>query len=290
MGRSATAPISPPGRRRKAELHVISWNINSIRVRLHNLARLVHETEPDVICLQETKVADPRFPRAAVAELGYPHLLVRGEKGYNGVAILSRLPLEPLDPVNWCGRDDARHLAARLRPGSGAKIEIHNFYVPAGGDAPDPAVNDKFAHKLAFLDEMADWFARRNRSGNRVLLAGDLNVAPLQTDVWSHKQLLKVVSHTPVEVARLAHLMEVHDWVDAARRFTPSPERLYSWWSYRARDWSKSDRGRRLDHIWVTPALVPALESADILRPVRGWPRASDHAPVRLSLRPDLSR
>ena len=140
-------------------------------------------------------------------------------------------------------------------------VEINNFYVPAGGDVPDPLTNDKFAHKLDFLGEMTNWFAARKAPDNKLVLVGDLNVAPLENDVWSHKALLKVVSHTPVEVEAMTALMAAGDWIDAMRRFVPPEEHLYSWWSYRARDWDDADKGRRLDHVWVTPALDDALES-----------------------------
>jgi exodeoxyribonuclease-3 len=118
------------------------------------------------------------------------------------------------------------------------------------------------------------------------LLFGDLNVAPLETDVWSHKQLLKVVSHTPVEVEALARLAASRGWVDAVRHFVPPEQRLYTWWSYRARDWQAADRGRRLDHIWVSPRLAPALAGAEVLRAARGWPTPSDHVPVIVDLDP----
>jgi exodeoxyribonuclease-3 len=113
-----------------------------------------------------------------------------------------------------------------------------------------------------------------------MIVVGDLNIAPLETDVWSHKQLLRVVSHTPVEVAKLGLLQNSARFVDAVRRFVPKEQRLYSWWSYRARDWSLSDRGRRLDHIWVTGPLQASLGHAQVHRAVRGWEKASDHVPV----------
>ena len=116
------------------------------------------------------------------------------------------------------------------------------------------------------------------------MLVGDLNVAPLETDVWNHKQLLKVVSHTPIEVAALDALQASHRWVDAVRHFVPPSERLYTWWSYRALDWSASDRGRRLDHIWVTPDLSPRLRGIEVMRAARGWPQPSDHVPVTVDL------
>ena len=198
-------------------LRIATWNINSVRLRLENLRRLIAAAAPDIICLQETKVEDKDFPRAAVAEMGYPHLQIRGMKSYNGVAILSRNPFAEAGTRDWCGRQDSRHAFVGL-PGG---IEIHNFYVPAGGNIPDPEQNDKFAHKLSFLDDMAGWFEARRKEPNRFILTGDLNIAPLETDVWSHKQLLNVVSHTPVEVASLGRLGASHDWVDAVRHFHP---------------------------------------------------------------------
>jgi exodeoxyribonuclease-3 len=257
-------------------MRLITWNINSLRLRMPLLGRLAAEFRPDVICLQETRVPDNLFPRDQIEALGYPHTVFRGMKGYNGVATISRLPLRNVQSLDWCSREDCRHVCATL-PGG---IELHNFYVPAGGDVPDPAINEKFGHKLRFLDEMAAWFGSNRRPEQAIILAGDLNVAPLETDVWSHRQLLKVVSHTPIEVDKLNSIRSTLDWVDGVRHFVPATERLYSWWSYRARDWAKSDRGRRLDHIWTTPALKARLASGSILREARGWERASDHVPV----------
>ena len=263
-----------------AELRITTWNVNSLRLRLDGIAALVEAHDPHVICLQETKVVDESFPHSALAALGYDHSVINGYKGYNGVAIVSRLPLADGGGREWCDRADGRHAVATLPSG----IEINNFYVPAGGDVPDPLANDKFAHKLDFLAEMTNWFAARKAPLNRLVMTGDLNVAPLEADVWSHKALLKVVSHTPVEVAVLERLRAAHDWIDAVRRFIPPEERLYSWWSYRARDWEASDRGRRLDHVWVTPALADSLTGAEVLRDARGWSAPSDHVPVTVTL------
>ena len=258
------------------KLRIATWNVNSVRLRLDGIRRLVESHEPDVLCLQETKVVDQEFPHKPLQKMGFKHISVRGQKGYNGVAILSRQPLEDITPMDWCGRQDCRHLYARL-PGG---IELHNFYVPAGGDTPDPAQNDKFAHKLQFLAETDRWFRRRRGAADRAILVGDLNVAPHPNDVWSHRQLLGVVSHTPVEVAALARLAGSRHWVDAVRHFIPDSIKLYSWWSYRSPNWQRSDRGRRLDHVWVTPSLVAALDDAEVIKPARDWPKPSDHAPV----------
>lgn len=261
-------------------LKIATWNINSVRLRIELVARLTAEARPDVLCLQETKAEESVFPFDALKAMGWRHIHVAGMKGYNGVAILSKRPFTAREAPDWCGQADARHVVAHFRDG----VELHNFYVPAGGDVPDPKANPKFAHKLRFLDEVTNWFTARQQAGNRFILVGDLNIAPLESDVWSHKQLLKVVSHTPVEVERLARLQASHDWVDAVRRFWPEDQKLYSWWSYRARDWAAVDKGRRLDHIWVTPDLAPRLNGAEILREARGWTQPSDHAPVIVTL------
>ena len=257
-------------------LKVATWNINSVRLRKQLVAAFLAAETPDILCLQETKTPVEKFPFESFAALGYIHALARGNKGYNGVAILSRLPFEEVDHVDFCGRGDARHLAVRLKDG----VMLHNFYVPAGGDEPDPAVNPKFAHKLAFLDEMAAWSTGRD---GPAILVGDLNIAPLEEDVWSHRQLLNVVSHTPVEVERLLRVQGEGSWADVTRRHIPAPEKLYSWWSYRARDWAASDRGRRLDHVWTRGGIPDVPGSSRVLRNWRGAEQPSDHVPVLAS-------
>ena len=256
-------------------MRLVTWNINSVRLRAPLVHRLAREVAPDILCLQETKVVDELFPHDALAEL-YPYRHVRGMKAYNGVAILSRIPFKATGGRDWCGRSDARHVSVTFAGG----VELHDFYVPSGGDEPDPGINDKFAHKLQFLDEMAAWWRERSRSRAKRILVGDFNIAPLEHDVWSHKQLLNVVSHTQVEVDRLEQVRASHGWVDAVRHFAPDTEKLYTWWSYRARDWRASNRGRRLDHVWVTPSLAQKLQAATVFADARDWPKASDHAPV----------
>jgi exodeoxyribonuclease III len=262
-------------------VRITSWNINSIRLRLDLLARVAETLRPDLLCLQETKVRDDLFPFEEVRALGFPHIEIHGQAGYHGVAVLSKLPLEHPVTRAWCGIDHSRHLEVRV-----AGLRLHNIYLPSGGDVPDRDANPKFAHKLDFLDELAAWMAEACDPDERAVVVGDLNIAPLETDVWSHRQMLKVVSHTPVEVEALSRLQQSCRWVDAVRAVIPPEQKLFSWWSYRARDWSASDRGRRLDHVWLSPALAPALRDASVLREARGWPQPSDHVPVTADLEP----
>jgi exodeoxyribonuclease-3 len=259
-------------------MRITSFNINSVRIRLHLIEQLIKETNPDVLCLQEIKVETSLLPYDAIRALGFEHIEVHGQKGYHGVAILSKVPLERVSAMTLAVRPESRHLAVRLPGGE----ELHN-YVPAGGDIPDPVANDKFQHKLDYYDDMTAWSAGL-KAKQPVIMLGDMNVAPLEHDVWSHKQLLKIVSHTPVEVEKMTALQKSAGWIDCARLTTPPDEKLYSWWSYRARDWDESDRGRRLDHIWVTPALQDRIKDTQILRAARGWEKPSDHVPVTLEL------
>jgi exodeoxyribonuclease-3 len=259
------------------KLRIATWNINSVRHRLNLVTRFLRTENPDVLCLQETKEVNELFPADAIRKLGYVHQAINGQKAYHGVAVLSRLPFKKTGAQEFCGISDARHMGVTFENG----VELHNFYVPAGGDIPDPKVNPKFAHKLKFLEEMSTLFGgRADKTSAPVVLVGDLNVAPFEHDVWSHKQLLDVVSHTPVETKLMGEAKAAFDWVDVTREFIPQDQKIYSWWSYRAQDWEASDRGRRLDHIWVSQGLKGALKSQTIVKKMRGWQKASDHVPV----------
>ncbi|MCH8859504.1 MAG: endonuclease/exonuclease/phosphatase family protein, partial [Proteobacteria bacterium] len=212
-------------------MRLMTWNINSIRLRIDLVARLTEQFRPDILCLQETKVIDDLFPRAALADMGYRHQAIRGMKGYNGVAILSRRPFAATGSLDWCRREDCRHVSATLKNG----IEIHNFYVPSGGDIADAGTNKKFAHKLEFLRQVAAWCragkGKGESEGARRILVGDLNIAPLDNDVWSHRQMRNVVSHTEIEISHLERLRKAGSWIDAVRHFYGDDEKLYSWWS-----------------------------------------------------------
>jgi exodeoxyribonuclease-3 len=264
-------------------LRIASWNINSVRLRMDQVARFAREAGPDVICLQEIKCEAAAFPTEAFAEAGYPHVKISGQKGWHGVALASKLPLEDAPPLAVCREGHARCVSARV-----AGIEVHNLYAPAGGDEPDRLVNPKFDHKLDFYARLTADMARRRPDAPLILL-GDLNVAPGEHDVWSHRQMSRIVSHTPIELEAMAVLAASLGFVDLVRAAIPEPEKLFSWWSYRATDFRLSNRGLRLDHIWATPglarvALPDGRAQARVHDHVRAWDRPSDHAPVTADL------
>ncbi len=264
-------------------MRLLTWNINSVRLRIDLLSQVIAKTKPDVFCLQETKTPDEFFPVEALVEKGFTHYHFAGMKGYNGLAIFSKHPLTDKNVFNRCGKNDMRHIAAKVKA-PGKSFELHNIYIPAGGYEPDPVINDKFQHKLDFVDELTDWFSKERSAKMPMVAVGDLNIAPLENDVWDSKKMQKVVSHTPIEREKFAKLYDAVGWVDAVRKFVPEDKKLYSWWSYRAADWDAADKGRRLDHVWVTKPLAGALKKQQVMRDVRGWTQPSDHVPVVVDL------
>jgi exodeoxyribonuclease III len=252
---------------------IVSWNINSVRFRLPIVERFLTEVSPDILCLQETKVIDADFPADVFRRLGYRHVVIHGQRMHHGVAILSRVPVVEDNRLDWQANREARHVGVRLPNG----VRLENVYVPAGGDVPDREVNPKFGQKLDFVERMTRWSEALSCP---TLLVGDFNIAPGEHDVWSHRQLIDVVSHTPIEVEALARLKASNSWVDLGRHFFPEPQRLHTWWSYRAKDWAASDRGRRLDHQWATADVAAAAVSHQVFENARSWLKPSDHVPI----------
>ena len=266
-------------------LSLASWNINSVRLRIDRILDFLRRESPDILCLQEIKCLEDQFPRKAFEAAGYGHTHLSGQKGMHGVAIVSRLPLEALAAPDLCRHNHARSAAVAV-----AGFELHNLYVPAGADIPDPAVNEKFAHKLDFLERMRRLYLARaqKRSALPLLVAGDINIAPEENDVWSHRQLLDVVSHTPVETDGLRRVLAEGRLTDIARARHAPGEKLYTWWSYRASDWKASNRGRRLDHLWADRRAQPLVDisSYRIHADERGGEKPSDHVPVSMMVSP----
>ena len=254
-------------------MKIASWNINSVRFRIDIVARFLREEAPDILCLQETKVINGDFPQASFRELGYDHVVLHGQRMHHGVAIIARVPISEDDRLDWQANREARHVGVRLANG----VRLENVYVPAGGDVPDRESNPKFGQKLDFVERMTRWSEALDVP---TILTGDFNIAPLPSDVWSHKALLGVVSHTPVEVAALDALQASNDWVDLGRRFHPAPARLHTWWSYRSPDWTRNDRGRRLDHMWATRGVAATAVAHRVHEDCRSWLKPSDHVPI----------
>jgi exodeoxyribonuclease-3 len=259
-------------------MRIATWNINSVRLRISHVLRFIKEQNIDILCLQETKTEDQFFPSDDFLKIGMRDQYFRGEKSYNGVAILSKIKFQEKEHINWCNKGDCRHISVKL----GKEIDLHNFYVPAGGDDPDTSSNPKFGHKIDFINEMKSHFS--NDKKTQKILVGDLNIAPLENDVWSHKQLLNVVSHTPIETETLLDIIASGEWVDVMREIVPHEQKLYSWWSYRNRNWEISNRGRRLDHVWVSKKLFPQVKSGVIYNETRSWERPSDHVPIVIDI------
>jgi exodeoxyribonuclease-3 len=254
---------------------IASWNINSVRLRMDQVARFLTERSPDVLCLQEIKTVEETFPHEAFEALGYTHRAVHGQKGYHGVATVSRIPLRDFSKHDWQDNGEARHIGVELLS-AGQGLILENVYIPAGGDIPDRELNPKFGQKLDFLERMARWADAIKRPS---LIVGDFNIAPLECDVYNHKALLKVVSHTPIEVEALKRFQDAHGWADLGRHFIPAPERNYSWWSYRSY-WRQKDQGRRLDHMWASPDLLPQARAHTFVEDTRRWDQPSDHVPL----------
>ncbi len=276
--------MSKKSTRSANRLRIATWNINSVRARLDLVTRFVKTYAPDILCLQEIKASNSDFPVQAFRNEGYRHIAMNGQKMHHGVAIVSKVPLAGEARHDWQGNGEARHVGVAVNgfgfngaSTSGSAVRLENVYAPAGGEAPDMTPASKFMLKLDFYDRMLAWATTLDQP---TILVGDMNIAPLPDDVWSHKALLDVVSHTPIEIGKMDALMAAHGWIDVGRHLKPAPERLYTWWSYRAADWRASDKGRRLDHIWVSPGLRGHIEDCFVAEDVRGWDKPSDHAPL----------
>ncbi len=259
-------------------MKLATWNINSIRLRKENVITFLKEESIDIIFLQETKTTDEFFPEKFFYDYGYTHIYFRGEKSYNGVAVLSKSPFKNKSYHNFCNLKDTRHLKIQLKN----DIIIHNFYVPAGGDVADIKLNPKFKHKIEFMNEMIEYLKKENSKNNIIL--GDFNIAPFENDVWSHKTLLKEVSHTKIETDTFKKLLEQGSYEDIIRKNFNFTDKVFSWWSYRNKDWKISNRGRRLDHILVSKNLKKNISNIKIYNYIRDQNKPSDHVPISITI------
>ncbi|MBN1433745.1 exodeoxyribonuclease III [Candidatus Fermentibacterales bacterium] len=258
-------------------VRIATWNVNSIRARMDSVTRWMEENSPDVMCLQELKVEEEAFPGDVFEGMGYA-VALNAQKTWNGVATMSRHPLEEVRRGFSSGflGEQKRLLTVRT-----AGITVANAYVPQGGDPSLP----RFRDKLGFLEELSTEFGGFVDSGKPLLLAGDMNVAPGDDDVFDPVELSGLVGFHPEERKRIRALME-RGFVDLLRTFRPSGK-VYSWWDYRGAAFRR-DRGMRLDLMLASgPLAAKALDCAVDPAP-RKWTKPSDHVPVLATF--DLSR
>ncbi|MBL3284934.1 Exodeoxyribonuclease III [Rickettsiales endosymbiont of Paramecium tredecaurelia] len=257
-------------------IKIATWNVNSIRLRLELISRFCNLYQPDILLFQETKVIDELFPAEQLAKIGYQYLAFSGQKSYNGVAIASRLPFDRHFVLNFVN-EDKRHIAITIKD-----LEIHNFYVPSGGEIADVTLNPKFEHKLKYIDAVQRWFLDHKNERNKYFILGDLNIAPHENDVWCSKYMRNIVSHTPIERAALLDLQKSLNAIDLSHHFFPS-EKHFTWWSYRGASMEKN-RGLRIDHAWCSANLLNTIKHIEVAKEVRSWVRTSDHVPLIIEL------
>ncbi len=253
-------------------MRLATWNVNSLKVRLPHLTGWLEAARPDLVCLQETKLEDARFPRAELEAAGYSAACA-GQKTYNGVALLSRAPLKEIETGIPGFADEQKRVIAGTLDGT----RVVCIYAPNGQSIG----SDKYAYKLAWYAALADWLRDEVARHARLALAGDFNVAPEDRDV--HDPVLwqgQVLCSEP-ERAALRALLDV-GLADAFRLF-PQPERSYSWWDYRMLAFRRN-AGLRIDHILLSPELAKRCTSCTIDKGPRRLERPSDHAPVLADL------
>jgi exodeoxyribonuclease-3 len=255
-------------------MKIATFNVNGINGRLPNLLRWLAEARPDVACLQELKAPQDRFPADAIRAAGY-HALWRGQKGYNGVAVLARAG-EPVEAVRGLP-GDSEDLQSRYLEATIGGIRIGCLYLPNGNPAPGPQFDDK----LRWVDRLTELAAKLVKLRTPVVLAGDFNVIPEEIDVYRPASWVGDALFLPESRAAYRDLV-AQGWTDAIRHLHPD-ERIYTFWDYFRNAWGR-DAGLRIDHLLLNPAAARRLEAAGVDRHVRGWEKASDHAPAWVEL------
>lgn len=258
-------------------MRIATYNVNGITSRLPVLLRWLEQSRPDIVCLQELKAPQERFPQAAIQMAGY-QALWHGQKSWNGVAILTRTATAVEIRRGLAG--DPEDLHSRYLEASVGPLIIGCLYLPNGNPAPGP----KFEYKLRWLERFNARAAELIASGAPVVLAGDYNVIPTDLDVYKPERWVDDALFRPETRAAYARLLE-QGWTDALRQLHPG-ERLYTFWDYFRNAYAR-DAGIRIDHLLISPKLTEALVAAGVDREVRGWEKTSDHAPTWIELRDD---
>ncbi|TVQ89405.1 MAG: exodeoxyribonuclease III [Deltaproteobacteria bacterium] len=254
---------------------IATWNVNSLRVRLEQVQRWSQEHRPDVLCLQETKVIDKKFPHEALAEVGYAHRAIYGQKTYNGVAILSRHPLAEVHEGFALGEPDPQTRLLRATTGG---IRIFCCYVPNGGQVG----SEKFSYKLDWLSRLREELDADRPATEPVVVCGDFNIAPADQDVWDPFEAENEILFHPLEHQALDKVRG-YGLHDALRELHPVGKH-FSWWDYRGGAFRRN-HGYRIDHHWVSDGLKARVSQVETHRDVRGWEQPSDHVPVVVHLK-----
>lgn len=251
-------------------MKIATWNINGIGSRLSQVLEWCAVSRPDVLCLQETKIVDAKFPYQKLRRAGFEYAAFTGESAYNGVALLSRFPLEDVE-IKLAG--DEGDASRRFVAATVAGIRIMNVYVPHGTKLG----TDKFTFKLEWIARLRRYFDQNFSTGDKVVLCGDLNVAPHESDVWNPRMWQNKTHFSKPEREALRDLKK-WGFVDVFRQFNDESGE-YSWWSHFHHDFEKN-RGLRIDHIWTSPPLAESCRDCWIDKRPRAFEKPSDHAPV----------
>lgn len=250
-------------------MKIATWNVNSVNARMEHLLGWLSAAQPDVVCLQETKCVDEGFPAAQLNDAGYETAFL-GEKSYNGVAILSKFPIENVQK-NF--PDDDGDAPKRLIAGTVNGVHIVNTYIPNGTEL----WTDKFTFKLDWLQRLRRYFDENCSTSDNVLLCGDFNVAPDELDVWSVQAWTGKLHFSKPERAAIHHVKQ-WGFVDVFRKMNGDAQE-FSWWNYREGAWQRN-RGLRIDHIWTSAPLADNCTGCWIDKSPRSLERPSDHTPV----------
>ena len=258
-------------------MRIATWNVNSVKQRVENLTAWLREREPDIVCLQETKCPDEAFPREPFEGLGY-NVAIHGQKAYNGVAILSKLPFDEVTPrlPGDTADDPARFLEVVVSTANGA-LRVASIYLP-NGNPPD---TDKYTYKLKWMERLLKYAKERLELEEPLVLAGDYNVIPAEADVHNPELWRGDALFLPQTRDRFRALTYL-GLTDAIRAVSDDPG-LYTFWDYQAGAWQKNN-GIRIDHLLLSPRAADRLVSAGIDKHVRAWEKPSDHVPAWVEL------
>ena len=258
-------------------MRIATWNVNSVRQRLDSLQAWLKERDPDIVCLQEIKCQDDAFPREPLEAMGY-NVAVHGQKTFNGVALLSKLPFDEVAPglIGDDGDVQARFLEALVSTKTGV-VRVVSLYLPNGNPAP----GDKYDYKLKWMDRLHGFARERMKLEEPLVLAGDYNVIPAPADARRPEAWVNDALFLPQTREKFRALLNI-GLTDAIRAVSDDPG-LYSFWDYQAGSWQKND-GIRIDHLLLSPQAADRLTDAGIDKHVRAWDKPSDHVPVWVDL------